>query len=726
MRILHCIYSKKPQFGTDDRIEKYTLNSNGVRTAVYSNLDNSADSGTSYTVNEVVSEGIDRLYTDTVDSLGRVLQRNHDYNADGVVDMVEYYEIDPDTGNTVGVYYNRDNDYKDGVALSEKTGQTITLNDGRVIHGIDNYTLRTFDDNNKIIGESFNLDASGAIDRQYYYVVDVYGNRLAEYQNLDNDTTLTLTGESQVTGQTITLADGREVQGIERFYLYERNANGQLIKTENNLDGQGQIESVVYYERDAYGREIAVYENSNNDLSSSGAANPTGYEYTLSDGRTIQGIDKVTAYERNVYGSATQTKENLTGEVGEDKFTRITTRTFDERNREVSNETVVKTAEGDQVSARNEYTYNVYGNQATRSIDSNTAVEGFETIATYTYDVYRQLIRTDNRLPNDETIQSYATNERDIYGRIIETETYANNTLSSRNESVYDQYNRVVKSIPYAGNAETPTQIITTTFDAYGRSSRIEYDKNANGVLDKGDIIYEYTRDPATGRELTNKVTTYVKNGTTVNIQSYQYDDFGRRSLSLRDENENGTIDVGEVNSRYTYIGNSSLIDTVNTYNGDNFTSSYKMIYNEANQILGGQFINTVREISWISYDGYGSPRDSVQDYTTSTSLQKLFTEQTKPLGEIHLTNTTAKTDITLDNDVIALMRSNIAGKITINGDSGDSVRLKDFSEFVSEGKVTENSQTYDKFTTTVDTKTYTLLVDEDINLYNADTNTLI
>lgn len=150
------------------------------------------------------------------------------------------------------------------------------------------------------------------------------------------------------------------------------------------------------------------------------------------------------------------------------------------------------------------------------------------------------------------------------------------------------------------------------------------------------------------------------------------------------------------------------------------------MIYNEANQILGGQYINTVREISWISYDGYGSPRDSVQDYTTSTSLQKLFTEQTKPLGEIHLTNTTAKTDITLDNDVIALMRSNIAGKITINGDSGDSVRLKDFSEFVSEGKVTENSQTYDKFTTTVDTKTYTLLVDEDINLYNADTNTLV
>lgn len=149
------------------------------------------------------------------------------------------------------------------------------------------------------------------------------------------------------------------------------------------------------------------------------------------------------------------------------------------------------------------------------------------------------------------------------------------------------------------------------------------------------------------------------------------------------------------------------------------------MIYNEANQILGGQYINTVRAISWITYDGYGSPRDSVQDYTTTASLQKLFTEQTKPLGEIRLTST-AKTDITLDNDVIALMRSNIAGKITINGDFGDSVRLKDFSEFVSEGKVTENSQTYDKFTTTVDTKTYTLLVDEDINLYNADTNTLV
>ena len=708
-----------------------------MRTAVYSNLDNSADTGTTYTVNEVVSAGIDRLYTDMVDSLGRVLQRNHDYNADGVVDMVEYYEIDPDTGNTVGVYYNRDNDYKDGVALTEKTGQTLTLNDGRVISGVDNYTLRTFDDNNKIIGESFNLDASGAIDRQYYYVVDVYGNRLAEYQNLDNDTTLTLTGESQVTGQTITLADGREVQGIERFYLYERNANGQLIKTENNLDGKGQIESVVYYERDAYGREVMRYENANNDLWSDGSENLTGYSYTI-NGETVNGIDKVTKYERDVNGNILTQSVNNTGEA--DKFTDITTNTYNERNQKVTDSIVYQTDSGEVAGASNTYTYDIYGRNLTRSYETDSTHDGFERVETYIRDVYGNTVRTNNDVLGDSVdINSYTTIIRDHLGREIENISYANGVLSSRVVTEYNQYNQAIKRSVYNSLDGKPVSATIYTYNERGQTIREWSDRDASGVFDKNDAIFEYTRaSDAAGTILARRDITPTSDTTS----QWFYDYMGRRIMTLHDLDGDREIDAGEQNWRFTFYGNTNAMNTIRIYSGeDTLVSIQKLTYNGQSQQIARVRGGADDIYRTFDYDGYGAPRNYIDDLTTEWRdlyNDDLFAEIGNSISTINLSNATAKTDITIDSNAIAKLSSGVTPTtatgdttqtivLTINGDATDSVRLKDYSEFTKvEGTVKVGSNNYDKLTTEVEGKTYTLLVDTDINLYDADSGTII
>lgn len=149
-------------------------------------------------------KGVDRYETYEYNELGQAIQINKNFDGKGKFDEIEYRDVDKASGQVKGAYYNRDNDIKDGKALEKKTGETIKLDDGkRTLEGIDNFTTYERDGQNRVITEKFNLDAKGEDDRVYHYELDANGNRIGEYQNLDNDTTLTLDSKSRSQVQSI-------------------------------------------------------------------------------------------------------------------------------------------------------------------------------------------------------------------------------------------------------------------------------------------------------------------------------------------------------------------------------------------------------------------------------------------------------------------------------------------------------------------------------------------
>ncbi|MFA9489575.1 hypothetical protein, partial [Mannheimia sp. E16BA] len=294
----------------------------------YTDLDNDKNTGTGNKDQDKAIElrdgrvlkGIDRYETYEHDENGNHTQTNKNLDAKGAFEEVEYRDVDKATGQLMGIYYNRDNDHKDGEKLAKKTGEKVTMKySGIEVEGIDNFTTYERDSQNRVTTERFNLDAKGEDDRVYYYDLDANGNRIGEYQNLDNDTTLTLKGEKQVTGTTHTLEDGRTVHGIERYYEQKFDGNNRVYERTSNLDGKEHAESVSYYVRDALGREIARYDNTNNDVLSNGKPNPTGHSHTIMlNGKevTVNGIDRIVENTHNEYGNVVQTRTNNTGEAG--------------------------------------------------------------------------------------------------------------------------------------------------------------------------------------------------------------------------------------------------------------------------------------------------------------------------------------------------------------------------------------------------------------------------
>lgn len=77
------------------------------------------------------------------------------------------------------------------------------------------------------------------------------------------------------------------------------------------MDGKGHAENVSYYVRDALGREVARYDNTNNDRFSNGNENKTGSSHQITlNGKTVtvEGIDRITKNTFNAYNKAEKPK----------------------------------------------------------------------------------------------------------------------------------------------------------------------------------------------------------------------------------------------------------------------------------------------------------------------------------------------------------------------------------------------------------------------------------
>ncbi|MGX2949240.1 hypothetical protein, partial [Frederiksenia canicola] len=734
--------------GTDKEFEEvsyYDRDEYGREKGVYTDLDNSKatgtgakDGGEAITLRDGrVLNGVDTYHTHEHNAAGQIYQINRNRDAKGEFEDIEYRDINSQTGQADTIYYNRDNDRDPttGEALAKKSGNTFEITvDGqtKTIEGIDAYNEYIRNDNNQVIEERFNFDADAnkQIDRIYYYDLDANGRRIGEYQNLDNNTAAK---PGETTGNTFTLNDGRTLNGIERAYFKEYNANGQAIKTQSNLDGDtkgitegqvgtGQIESTIYVEVDSAGREIKRYENVDNDTLPSGKANPTGKDFTV-NGELVKGLDKVTTHVRDGNGNIVKTTVEEFGNNGELKRTLVTTITNNERNQRIADETqVTKDGSTNQQSA-NEYTYDIYGRKHTQSIENNSQKAGFERVETYHYDAYGRISRIERDLPGDEVkVNNHTTYERDSYGNSKVEKVFALDLQTSHVVKEYNQYAQLSKMTTYRLGDESPYQIITFEKDERGRDIRIHYDNNANGQFDKGDARYEYVLDNLSNQRLTNKVTTFDSKGQEViDNWRYTYDDYNRRVLAHKDDDENGQINGNEKSDIAYYLGESTQVTQLDVYFGTTIQQKNYFMFNDAQQQIAAIHNHVIDSRTEIIYGFYNGHRHSVEDYTDQQH-QNTFEPFKGQISRIALSNNKVSTDITLDNDVVALLTKDTT--LRIDGDATDTVRLKGYNEFTKvEGTQTLGSNTYDKLTTTVGDKEYTLLVDTDIHLFNADTN---
>ncbi|QLB43421.1 hypothetical protein [Mannheimia pernigra] len=679
-----------------------------------------------------VLEGVDRYETYKHNENGQHIQTSYNLDAKGEFEAVEYRDVDKATGHLKGIYYNRDNDHKNGVKLDEKTGETKVLEDGRTIEGIDDYTTYKRNSLNHIIEERANLDAKGEVDRVSYYVLDANGNRIGVYENLDNDTTLKSDGSAQVTGVTIELADGRTVKGIERYYEQKFDGNNRVYERTSNLDGKAHAENVSYYEYDVLGREIARYDNANNDRLSDGSVNKTGYDHTITlDGKevTVTGIDRIVKSEYDEYGNVLKTSTNKTGEEGEEKFTEVTENKYNERRQKTDDVSTVKSEKGDWVqSSANQYTYDIYNRRLTRYFDTDREKGGFERNETYHYNNLDQLVKVDRAAGESQEIEGYTILVKDRFDNTLKYEARnADGSLVSKVIHKYDQYGYLTQRDTYSGN-----DVLTIVHKYEKRDERgyIIKELSDTGVIEQrnaGDTIFEYTRD-AFNTVLTRKNTRFNDDGEIASVtkEVWGYDPLGRRISTHIDTNEDGEISAGESNQKMTFYGESNLVNLTHTYVGDEYRGTFKTVHDNLNIAQVRFFAGKDREYNRFDYDGARTPRNYTDDLTTWK--QEFYEEIGDKIRTINLSDTRASTVITLDNDTLAKLSSGVkptkakdSGKdsiiLTINGDKTDTVNLKDNTEFKKLANIRGGKEEYEQYQTEVGDQTYTLLIDTDVNV---------
>ncbi|QTM01254.1 hypothetical protein [Mannheimia sp. ZY171111] len=274
-------------------------------------------------------------------------------------------------------------------------------------------------------------------------------------------------------------------------------------------------------------------------------------------------------------------------------------------------------------------------------------------------------------------------------------------------------YDHEVKRTTYTAEDKINiSQIITR--DEYGRIVIIGQDRDLNGEFGLGDTWRTYFYDDGKAYKIIDRQA----NGND-NVNLYFYDDFNRRNLIVADDNKNDIFDGNDVKNIITYHGQTNFQDTLTQFSAKDETTPVKInkvIYlnaGEAGQMLGFLHAWNGKDFTDLAYNVYGSVVSSTEDYTTE-NWQRFFDKVGGHIEVINMSDARAKTEITLDNDV--LRKITTGSELRIAGDSTDVVNLKNSHEFkkLDETKKVAN-QEYNQYTTQVDGHDYTLLIDTDI-----------
>ncbi|QLB41509.1 hypothetical protein HV560_00910 [Mannheimia pernigra] len=349
--------------------------------------------------------------------------------------------------------------------------------------------------------------------------------------------------------------------------------------------------------------------------------------------------------------------------------------------------------------------------------------QGFERVENYTYDTYGSIIDTATDVAGDNiAVNSRTTSERDEFGRDKVVRNFqADGTLVWKREYEYNEYDALTKETHYSSETRK-NSIHTYSRDEFDRPVIGWDDKNANGIFDAGDVKYSLSFSNDARSLLMRRKNTVVDISGKETSQDFNY--VYNEKVRVRefiDLNNNQKADSNELVTHITYTDDTGLFVKKFEYSygldKKNIFESWHFIFPDAGT-RGVQIAGIRTDIAsgetYMSYGVHGSHYSTKDDYTSS-SWNKLFDEYKSKLEAIYLTNNTANTILTVDNDVIAKIAKN--QMLRINGDATDTVRLKNHAEFKEIENVKQGKNDYKQYTTEVDGQQYTLLIDTDINV---------
>ena len=716
-------------FGTDDRIEKYTLNSNGGRISAYYNLDNDTTTGVEKTVNSVAMTGVDKVETYVLDSKDLVSQINYDNNVDGAVDAVDYFERDAN-GNIIVKYMDSD--------ANSATGNTIEIN-GISVSGIDKIEAYTRNAMGYTTQIDYDNNADGETDKVKYIDLNANGQWLGEYYNND------LQGS---TGYSHTV-NGETVDGIDFIADYTLDANGRISYGEYDNNGDGTPSDMVVFVRNANGQVIQELRNEDGNKATGEGENGTDRIKTFTldaEGKIVkleQQDDPTEAVNYIEYRSY-DNRNNLI-EVRKDndadgtvdvverytynaKNERIKEEffTLEEANKTDSTPYTVKTSTRDTQTGLVLEMYTENNEKPFELIKYTYTTDGYKTEQqVYRYDekgnirLYNQTFYTRNAstgltdhyyddTDGDGDIDKASKVTHDSLGRTIMTERYVFGdtgiALSEAQNLAKEYLNQIEYNTPKVANSVQGVYynldpLAEETSGVTGQTIKLEDGREITGI----DKYQELTLD-SLSRTIVQRT---VEESTNKDEKRY----FIR--------NDQGYV-VKEYIDSVKNAGNTHVIRDKSVDGIDRIESI--LLENDGNVRLAN-FIDTNADgkVDQILME----QTNATLDFTSEAWTEEKFAEFGNAIQYIYISGDKAKSTVILDTNTLAQIASDkkllhIAASWdswphTAEGNKADVITLKGFSESDKlADTVTKGSATYNQYVKDIDGETYTVLVDTD------------
>ena len=716
-------------FGTDDRIEKYTLNSNGGRISAYYNLDNDTTTGVEKTVNSVAMTGVDKVETYVLDSKDLVSQINYDNNVDGAVDAVDYFERDAN-GNIIVKYMDSD--------ANSATGNTIEIN-GISVSGIDKIEAYTRNAMGYTTQIDYDNNADGETDKVKYIDLNANGQWLGEYYNND------LQGS---TGYSHTV-NGETVDGIDFIADYTLDANGRISYGEYDNNGDGTPSDMVVFVRNANGQVIQELRNEDGNKATGEGENGTDRIKTFTldaEGKIVKleqqddPTEAVNYIEYRSYDNRNnliEVRKDNDADGTVDVVERYTYNaknegikeeffTLEEANKTDGTPYTVKTSTRDTQTGLVLEMYTENNEKPFELIKYTYTTDGYKTEQqVYRYDekgnirLYNQTFYTRNAstgltdhyyddTDGDGDIDKASKVTHDSLGRTIMTERYVFGdtgiALSEAQNLAKEYLNQIEYNTPKVANSVQGVYynldpLAEETSGVTGQTIKLEDGREITGI----DKYQELTLDSLsrtivqrTVEESTNKdeIRYFIRNDQGYVVKEYidSVKNAGNTHV-IRDKSVDGIDRIESI--LLENDGNVRLANFIDT-NADG----------KVDQILMEQTNATL-------------------DFTSEAWTEEKFAEFGNAIQYIYISGDKATSTVVLDTNTLTQIASDkkllhIAASWdswphTAEGNKADVITLKGFSESDKlADTVTKGSATYNQYVKDIDGETYTVLVDTD------------
>ena len=467
-------------FGTDDRIEKYTLNASGGVLVVERSFDGSTWEETQtntlnlrgqvegYTLERTSANMQDVAVSRILDVYGRVTYASYDSKMDGSINRAEKYyydangllikkEVDGDGGDTFEVSYTE---------------------------------YYSYDAQNNLIAKGIDWDGDGQVDTLEKHVLDSLGRVIETHQFKDgNDKAEDGVSERQadaiiyniidsVTGYVMERREDLDGQGssntdsIDKTTVYVRDIDGRNLQESQFLDGDtsnndGKADKVVYHRYDDSGYRIGQSEDNNGD-----GKIDTIRNFVITAGGHIISI--------NDYNDGDAENDN-------GKIDRIEERFLDDRGWYDYVNYYSTTEDGKKDQLTSAYSKIEIADKALSAASGNWSRVEHDSDGNGIVDTIT--LRTAFAADNQPTRTEVYTKVEETGTEFLDAEGTQKRTPDRITETQYDLYGNMSAQLVDTGSDGKVNQILIYERDTYGRVSRQESYSGTNLVLKDGKVF---------------------------------------------------------------------------------------------------------------------------------------------------------------------------------------------------------------------------------------------